>query len=60
MNIGHGEEQIVFEIAVLVPKSNVKEEKETYDCVETLVDEFRKVGLIVQRVSGLSDEFLKV
>ncbi|KAL5757634.1 hypothetical protein ACOSP7_020245 [Xanthoceras sorbifolium] len=57
---GHGEEQIVFEIGVVVPKSNVTEEKETCDCVETLVAEFRKVGLIVQRVSGLSDEFLKL
>ncbi|KAI9161069.1 hypothetical protein LWI28_014134 [Acer negundo] len=57
---GHGEEQIVFEIGVVVPKSNVKEKKETCECVETLVDEFRKVGLIVQRVSGLSDEFLKL
>ncbi|TXG68673.1 hypothetical protein EZV62_003608 [Acer yangbiense] len=56
----HGEEQIVFEIGVVVPKSNVKEEKETCDCVETLVDELRRVGLIVQRVSGLSDEFLKL
>ncbi|MBA0840437.1 hypothetical protein Goarm_003019, partial [Gossypium armourianum] len=31
-----------------------------YDCVEVLVNEFRNVGLIVERVLGLSDEFIKV
>ena len=57
---GVGEDQIVYEIAVVVPKRNLKEENEGYDCVEVLVNEFRNVGLVVERVLGLSDEFIKV
>ncbi|XVF86771.1 hypothetical protein PTKIN_Ptkin18bG0069600 [Pterospermum kingtungense] len=59
---GVGEDQIVYEIgiAVLVPKKNLKEENEGYDCVEVLVKEFRNVGLVVERVLGLSDEFIKL
>lgn len=57
---GHGEEEIVYEIGVVVPKSNAIEGQESRDCVEILEAEFRKVGLIVDRVSGVSDEFIKV
>ncbi|EOY27034.1 Uncharacterized protein TCM_028984 isoform 1 [Theobroma cacao] len=57
---GVGEDQIVFEIAVVVPKRNLKEENEGYDCVEVLVNEFRNVGFVVERVIGLSDEFIKL
>ncbi|XWS18908.1 hypothetical protein CRYUN_Cryun32bG0085200 [Craigia yunnanensis] len=57
---GVGEDQIVYEIAVVVPKRNLKEENEGYDCVEVLVNEFRNVGLVVERVLGLSDEFIKL
>ncbi|XP_031254946.1 anoctamin-like protein At1g73020 isoform X2 [Pistacia vera] len=57
---GHEEDEVVYEIGVVVPKSNVTEGKESRDCVEILEAEFRKVGLIVDRVSGVSDEFIKV
>lgn len=54
------EEQTAFEIAVVVPKRNVEEENEDCNCWEVLVDEFTKVGLIVERVQGVADEFIKV
>ncbi|XP_044494970.1 anoctamin-like protein At1g73020 isoform X2 [Mangifera indica] len=56
----HEEEEIVYEIGVVVPKRNVIEGKESRDCVEILEAEFRKVGLIVNKVSGVSDEFIRV
>lgn len=57
---GHEEEETAFEIGVVVPKRNLKDENEGWDCVEVLVDEFRKVGLIVERVQGIADEFIKL
>ncbi|KAH9713187.1 Anoctamin-like protein [Citrus sinensis] len=57
---GNGEEVAVYEIAVVVSKSNVIKDKEIGDCVDILVAEFRNVGLIVDIVSGVSDEFIKV
>ena len=54
------EEQTAFERGVVVPKRNVEEENEDCNCVEVLVDEFTKVGLIVERVQGFADEFIKV
>ncbi|OMO66385.1 anoctamin-7-like protein [Corchorus olitorius] len=60
MNAVKEEEEIVYEVAVVVPKRNLKEENEEYDCVEVLVNEFRNVGLVVDRVLGLSDEFIKL
>lgn len=56
------EEQTAFEIGVVVPKRNVKaeEDEEACDCVEVLVNEFRKVGLVVETVPGVVDEFIKV
>lgn len=57
---GVPEDLIVYEIAVVVPKRNLNEENKGYDCVEVLVNEFRNVGLIVERVLGLSDEFIKL
>lgn len=58
--VGHGEEEPVYEIAVAVPKRRVKEGDESEDCVEVLVDEFRKAGLITERVVGIADEFIKL
>lgn len=58
--VGHREEEPVYEIAVAVPKRRGKEGDESEDCVEVLVDEFRKVGLITERVVGIADEFIKV
>ncbi|XP_030972736.1 anoctamin-like protein At1g73020 isoform X3 [Quercus lobata] len=54
------EEQTAFEIGVVVPKRNVEEENEDCNCLEVLVDEFTKVGLIVERVQGVADEFIKL
>lgn len=56
------EEQTPFEIGVVVPKRVVKPggNYETHDCVEVLVNEFGKVGLIVDRVLGMQYEFIKV
>lgn len=54
------EEQPTFEIGVVVPKRTVKVEDESSDCVEVLVNEFKKVGLIAERVLGVADEFIKV
>ncbi|XP_030491491.2 anoctamin-like protein At1g73020 [Cannabis sativa] len=55
------EEQPAFEIGVVVPKrNNVKAEDLNFDSVEVLVREFRKLGLIVERVIGVADEFLKL
>lgn len=56
---GIEEEQTAFEIGVVVPKRN-EEENEDFDCVKVLVDEFRKVGLFVERVQGVADEFIKL
>eukprot|EP00268_Persea_americana_P033171 TRINITY_DN32910_c0_g1_i6.p1 TRINITY_DN32910_c0_g1~~TRINITY_DN32910_c0_g1_i6.p1 ORF type:complete len:658 (+),score=93.98 TRINITY_DN32910_c0_g1_i6:296-2269(+) len=53
-------EETDFEIGVVVPKSSLSEGYKGCDCVELLVSEFRKAGLIVERVNGLSDEFIKL
>ncbi|KAF6172606.1 hypothetical protein GIB67_036556 [Kingdonia uniflora] len=59
------EEQSGFEIGVVMSKRSEEGgvEEDGYDyngCVEFLVDELEKVGLIVKRVSGLADEFIKL
>ncbi|GLT55931.1 hypothetical protein SLA2020_290120 [Shorea laevis] len=59
MNADEGE-KIVFEIGVVVRKMNQKEENEIFGCVEVLVNEFMKVGLKVERVQGISEEFIKL
>ncbi|KAI8027993.1 Anoctamin-like protein [Camellia lanceoleosa] len=60
MNGDGEEEQTAFEIAVVVPRRVGKQGDESYDCVEFLVDVFRKAGLIVDRVIGFQEEFIKV
>ena len=54
------EEQPVFEIGVVVPKRDEKQEIDNENCVDVLAAEFRKMGLIVERVVGLQNEILKV
>lgn len=55
------EEEIVFEICVVVPKKIEKQgDDSSLDCVEVLVDEFKRRGLIVERVVGLQNEFIKL
>ncbi|XP_028068673.1 anoctamin-like protein At1g73020 isoform X2 [Camellia sinensis] len=60
MNGDGEEEQTAFEIAVVVPRRAGKQGDESYDCVEFLVDVFRKAGLIVDRVIGFQEEFIKL
>ncbi|KAF5186893.1 Anoctamin-like protein [Thalictrum thalictroides] len=52
------DKQTGFEIAVVVSKQ--KEGRESDDCVEILVLELKKIGLIVDRVLGLYEEFIKI
>lgn len=55
------EERTVFEIGVVVvgPKShNAKPQEESV--VEFLVKEFEKLGLVVETVLGVADQFIKV
>ncbi|CDO97942.1 unnamed protein product [Coffea canephora] len=54
------EEQPVFEIGVVVPKRDEKQEIDNENCVDVLAAEFRKMGLIVERVVGLQNEILKL
>ncbi|KAK9101156.1 hypothetical protein Scep_024586 [Stephania cephalantha] len=61
-----GEEKIGFEIALVVSKKDVEDGRDEHhgrccsDCAEFIVLELEKVGLVVERVAGVSDEFLKV
>ncbi|XP_073147285.1 anoctamin-like protein At1g73020 [Henckelia pumila] len=49
-----------FELALVVPKwGEINKGEDIDDCVEILSDELRKKGLIVERVSGLQNEFIK-
>ncbi|WOH04025.1 hypothetical protein DCAR_0623430 [Daucus carota subsp. sativus] len=54
------EEQTYFEIGVVVPKRFGRLGDDKYDCVEVLVDEFNRVGFIVDRVTGMQYEFIKL
>ncbi|WOL03024.1 anoctamin-like protein [Canna indica] len=56
---GH-EEATAFEVAIVVPKKREKEKSESADCVEFLVRELKSAGLIVERVRGISDEFIRI
>lgn len=54
------EEHNVFEVCLVVPKRKTKKEDATCDCVEVLENAFLKVGFIVERIDGVTDEFMKV
>lgn len=57
----HEEEPPVFEIALVCPKRAGKQGDESLcDAVEVLVDELKKTGLLVERVPGLGEEFIKL
>lgn len=57
----HEEEQPVFEIALAFSNRAGKERDEDwYSAVEFLVDELKKAGLVVERVLGLNNEFVKL
>lgn len=59
---GDGEErQTAYEIGLVIPKKYIaKQRNAECDCVEVLVNEFEEAGLIVDRVFGLHDQFIKV
>ncbi|CAM8899135.1 unnamed protein product [Rhodiola kirilowii] len=57
--IGVGEEA-QFEIGIVVPKTSSNDEDLSVDGVEVLVEELRKEGLVVEKVQGLSDDFIKL
>jgi anoctamin-10 len=60
--IGLGEET-GHEVVIVLPKRRKKEggdDMEKNDCVEFLVRELEKAGLIVERFRGVPAEFLKV
>ncbi|KAK9101158.1 hypothetical protein Scep_024588 [Stephania cephalantha] len=60
-----GEEKIGFEIALVVSKKDVEDGRDEHhgrccsDCAEFIVLELEKVGLVVEEVVEVSDEFLK-
>ncbi|XP_022964132.1 anoctamin-like protein At1g73020 isoform X1 [Cucurbita moschata] len=56
----HPEEQAIFEVCLVVPKRKTEEECVTYDCLEVLENAFQKVGFIVERIDGVTDEFMKL
>lgn len=56
---------MAYEVALVVPSRVVKEvdvdaTDGTFDCVELLVDQLKRVGLVVQRDQGASYDFIKV
>uniref|UniRef100_A0A7N0VI89 Anoctamin transmembrane domain-containing protein n=1 Tax=Kalanchoe fedtschenkoi TaxID=63787 RepID=A0A7N0VI89_KALFE len=55
-----GGEEVDFEIGIVVPKKSSNDEDLSVDGVEVLVEELRKAGLVIERVQGLSDEFIKL
>lgn len=66
MEAQQGEVVAAFELALVVPKRDAPPagdgngEGSSRDCVEFLVQQLRNAGLVVERVQGLSEEFLKV
>lgn len=56
------EEEIPFEIAVVVPKKSGGYETaaDEDDCVQVLVIQLTRAGLVVDRVVGMQYEFIKV
>lgn len=73
MEAQQGEVVTAFELALVVPKrdapapagdgdgdSDSDDNSMARDCVEFLVQQLRNAGLVVERVQGLSEEFLKV
>lgn len=58
-----GEEQAVFEIALVFSKKEENgeyENEDRYEVMEVIVDELVKTGLIIETVPGLAHEFIKL
>lgn len=69
MEAQQGEAVTAFELALVVPTRDAPapagdgdsdDNSTARDCVEFLVQQLRNAGLVVERVQGLSEEFLKV
>ncbi|KAM7254536.1 hypothetical protein ACFE04_003916 [Oxalis oulophora] len=52
-------EDVVFEIALAVPKRNPEEQDDDCHCIKVLVDELRNKGLVHDRIKGVTDDFIK-
>lgn len=57
---GNENEEAVFEIGVVIPRRIIQEKDESCDCAYVLVEEFKKVGFVVERIIGIADEFIKL
>ncbi|XP_027335495.1 anoctamin-like protein At1g73020 isoform X2 [Abrus precatorius] len=55
-----GNEELAFEIGVVIPRRVVQEKDESCDCARVIIKEFEKVGFVVERVIGIADEFVKL
>ncbi|KAG9455577.1 hypothetical protein H6P81_000085 [Aristolochia fimbriata] len=53
-------EQTGFEVGVVVSKENTEDETNAISCMQVLVSELEKAGLIVESVYGMSDDFIKL
>lgn len=60
--IGNGGESTGFEVGIVVPKKKEWNFSRVrgFHCVDSMVMELEKVGLMVERIQGISDEFIKV
>ncbi|GAU42220.1 hypothetical protein TSUD_351300 [Trifolium subterraneum] len=56
----NGNEEPVFEIGVVIPKRITQENDDSSDCAHVLIEEFKKVGFVVEKVIGIADEFIKL
>ncbi|KAL8153399.1 hypothetical protein V2J09_011159 [Rumex salicifolius] len=54
-----GEEQVVFEIGLVIPKRSVESEGDS-DAIKVLVDAFSNAGLVADRVTGVAEVFIKL
>lgn len=57
---GNENEEAVFEIGVVIPRRIIQEKDESCDCAYVLIEEFKKVGFVVERIIGIADEFIKL
>ncbi|KMZ58976.1 Anoctamin-like protein [Zostera marina] len=60
--IGNGGESTGFEVGIVVPKKKEWNFSRVrgFHCVDSMVMELEKVGLMVERIQGISDEFIKI
>ncbi|KAL8170766.1 hypothetical protein V2J09_022570 [Rumex salicifolius] len=59
LEMNQEKEQPVYEICLVIPKRKLVEEGDV-DAIKVLINEFHNVGLLVDIVSGLAEEFIKL